>query len=61
MAPLTRDFMLRVRMTEDERKMLETLAARQGLTSSDVVRQLVRREHEVTVRAAPRKRPKPKK
>jgi hypothetical protein len=46
-------------MTEDERRMLETLATRQGLTSSDVVRQLVRREHGTKV-AQPRKR-KPKK
>jgi hypothetical protein len=47
-------------MTEDERNVLETLASRQGLTASDIVRQLVRHEHEVTVRAAPAKQPKPK-
>jgi hypothetical protein len=51
MAKLGYTHMLRVRMTEDERRMLETLATGQGLTASDVVRQLVRREHEAKDRA----------
>ncbi|HST56288.1 MAG TPA: hypothetical protein VLJ42_10425 [Solirubrobacteraceae bacterium] len=39
------DDRLHVLVTSDERRMLEALAERQGLTTSDVVRQLVRREH----------------
>jgi hypothetical protein len=37
MAKLDYTHMLRVRMTEEERRMLETLATHQGLTASDVV------------------------
>jgi hypothetical protein len=36
--------MLRVRMSSEERNMLEALANGQGLTSSDIVRQFIRRE-----------------
>jgi predicted DNA-binding protein len=56
MAKLERPYMLRVRMTEDERQALEALALRQGLTSSDIVRQLVR-ERAAQVEAEPN-RPK---
>jgi|GEM_PF-1078132 len=34
--------MLRVRLTQDERDMLDALAGDQGLTCSDVVRQSIR-------------------
>lgn len=57
MAKLERPYMLRVRMTEDERHTLESLALRQGLTSSDIVRQLVR-ERAAAVEAEPPKRRK---
>ena len=40
--PNGRDYTLRVRMSDDERDMLATLADERGLTASDVVRQLVR-------------------
>lgn len=58
MAPAARDYMLRVRMTEDERQMLEALAEKSGLTASDIVRQLVRREHAATFGEKPAKRRK---
>jgi hypothetical protein len=45
MAPTERDYMLRVRMSEDERAMLTELADAEGLTASDAVRQLIRRAH----------------
>lgn len=37
--------MLRVRMSPAELEMLQWIAEQDGLTASDVVRQLVRREH----------------
>lgn len=46
--------MLRVRMAQDERKMLDALAEAQGLTASDIVRQLVRREYLATFPKKPR-------
>lgn len=57
MATLDRTYMLRVKMSDDERRMLEALALRQGLTASDIVRQLIRREHEAKAEGEP-KRPK---
>jgi hypothetical protein len=59
MAPTQRDHMFHVRMSEDERQMLESLAERDGLSASDKVRQLIRREHAVAFGEAPKK-PKPK-
>lgn len=49
MAPLERTEKFQVRMTKDERKMLETMADLRGLSASDVMRQAVRREYEETV------------
>ena len=43
MAPVDRDYMLRVRMSDHERRQLQWLADEEGLTASDVVRQLIRR------------------
>jgi hypothetical protein len=40
-----RDYMLRVRMSKREHKMLEHLAKLDGLNVSDAIRQLVRKEH----------------
>jgi Fe2+ or Zn2+ uptake regulation protein len=40
-----RDNHFKMRMTDQERQMLEALAEREGLSASGVVRQLVRREH----------------
>ncbi len=60
MAPTQRDNMFHVRMSDDERTMLEALADRDGLSASDKVRQLVRREYAEAFGEAPRpKRPKP--
>jgi predicted DNA-binding protein len=38
-----RDKMLNVRITDDEDRMLKALAEHQGLTSSDIIRQYIRR------------------
>jgi len=39
------NYMLRVRMTQEERDMLDALAGDQGLTASDVVRQSIRAQY----------------
>lgn len=49
-------YMLRVRMTDDEKQMLEALSERAGQTASEIVRQLVRREHANAFGAPPVKR-----
>ena len=41
----SREKSFRVRLTEEEREMLDRVATRDGLTSSDWVRQAVRRAH----------------
>ena len=43
--PPERTQRVEVRMTPDEMSMLEELAEQSGLTVSDIVRTLVRREH----------------
>jgi DNA-binding MarR family transcriptional regulator len=50
------DKRLNVLVTSEEHRMLSDLAERQGLAPSDVVRQLVRREH-ATVFGEPPLRP----
>lgn len=45
MSPAERDQNLRVRMSSDEVRMLKQLSDAMGLTASDVVRSLIRREH----------------
>jgi antitoxin component of RelBE/YafQ-DinJ toxin-antitoxin module len=46
MTATEREYMLRVRMSEEEREMLTNLAESDGVTASDVVRLFIRREHE---------------
>jgi Arc/MetJ-type ribon-helix-helix transcriptional regulator len=45
MAPTERDTTVTVRMSKDERAMLEALAESVGLSASDIIRQLVRAAH----------------
>lgn len=45
MAPLTRDEKFQLRMTTEERQMLEALADKDGFSSSDEIRQLIRKEY----------------
>jgi hypothetical protein len=47
-------------MMAEEKRMLVALAEREGLTASDKVRQLIRKDYAVTFGEAPVKRPKPK-
>ena len=58
MAPVKRDYMLRVLLSDDEQRMLEELADADGLTASDAVRQLIRRSH--AERFGSKEPPKPK-
>jgi len=51
------DKRLSILVTTDERRMLGALAERQGLSESDVVRQLLRREHAAVFGEAPLKPP----
>jgi hypothetical protein len=60
MAPLVRDQLFQLRVTADEKRMLEALAEREGLTASDKVRQLIRKDYAATFGEEPAKRPKPK-
>jgi hypothetical protein len=60
MAPLQRDVKFQIRMTDDEKQMLESIAERDGLTASDKVRQLIRKDYAATFGEEPAKRPKPK-
>jgi hypothetical protein len=61
MAPVERDYMLRVRMSEDERRQLQFLADEDGLTASDTIRQLIRRTFgERAQQLAEAAKPKPK-
>lgn len=61
MAPLQRDAKFQIRLTGDERRMLEAIAENEGLTASDKVRQLIREDFANTFRVEPGpKRPKPK-
>jgi hypothetical protein len=43
MAPTERDIMFHVRMSSEERRMLEKLAEREGVSASDFVRMSIRR------------------
>jgi hypothetical protein len=52
--------MFHVRMSDEERRMLEALADREGLTASDKIRQLVRREYASAFGEEPPKKPKRK-
>jgi len=58
MATLNRNRTLHVKVTDDEHRMLEELAARRGLTASDLIRQYIRAEHAELGEATPPKRRK---
>jgi hypothetical protein len=58
MAPIKRDQLFQLRVSDDEKRMLETLADREGLTASDKVRQMIRREYATTFGQEPPKRRK---
>ena len=63
MVPVDRDYMLRVRMSDDERRQLQWLADEDGLTASDAVRQLIRRafvERATELAEAVKQKPKTK-
>jgi hypothetical protein len=45
MTPVRRDTQFKARLSEDERTMLEALAEKAGLSASDIVRTLIRREY----------------
>jgi hypothetical protein len=44
MSTLRRDGIFQIRISDHERRMLQVLAEEDGLTSSDFVRQFIRRE-----------------
>ena len=44
MAPVRREGIFQIRISDEERRMLQVIADEDGLTSSDVVRQFIRRE-----------------
>lgn len=44
MASLKREGLFQIRISDDERRMLQVIADDDGLSSSDVVRQFIRRE-----------------
>jgi hypothetical protein len=60
MAPLQRDEKFQLRLTGDERRMLEAIAENEGLSASDKIRQLIRREFLVTFGEASKPKPKRK-
>jgi hypothetical protein len=60
MAPLARDEKFQLRLTGDERRMLEAIAEYQGLSASDKIRQLIREAFVETFGEASPKRPRPK-
>ena len=45
MPPLRRDEKFQIRLTTAERRMLESIAEREGLSASDKIRQLIRRDY----------------
>jgi len=45
MAPIQRDEKFQLRVTAEERQMLEALAERDGYSASDKVRQLIRKAY----------------
>ncbi|APU89267.1 hypothetical protein Rctr16k_06 [Virus Rctr16k] len=58
MALIQRSEKFQFRMTGEERRMLEALAEREGLSASDKLRQLIRKEHATAFGEAPPKRRK---
>ncbi len=60
MPPAKRDVQLKIMVSGDERRMLDELAERSGLTASDVIRQFIRREHAATSPRTTTRKPKKK-
>jgi predicted transcriptional regulator len=58
MSALKREAIFQIRISDEERRMLQVIADEDGLTSSDVVRQSIRREW---LRRYQPEMPKPKK
>lgn len=58
MAPIQRDEKFQFRMTSEERRMLDALAEQEGLTPSDKLRQLIRKDYSATFKDEPPKRRK---
>jgi hypothetical protein len=58
MSPADRHETFQARMSPEENAMLAALAERDGLTASDIVRSLIRKEYRATFGD---KKPKPKK
>lgn len=56
MPPTKRDERLHILLDRDEKRMLDELAEKLGLTVSDVVRQLVRRKHQQLAGTSKRKK-----
>ena len=56
MAPVERDRQFRIMMSDEEMEMVRTLADQAGLTASDIVRQLIRREYEQKAGGKPPKK-----
>jgi Mobilization protein NikA len=46
MAPVERDEQFHMRLSQEERRMLDVVAERQGLSASDWVRQAIRQKYE---------------
>lgn len=59
MAPIQRSEKFQVRLTTEEREMLDVIAERDGLSASDKIRQLIRREFSLVAESTPK--PKRKK
>ena len=58
MAPIQREEKVQFRLTGEERRMLEAIAVREGLSVSDKQRQLIRKDYAATFGEAPPKRRK---
>ncbi len=58
MAPEAKTERFLFKMGDTEARMLDELSEKAGLTKSDVLRQLIRREHKSVFADAPPKRPK---
>jgi hypothetical protein len=59
-APTERTDLLTVRVTPEEMAMVKELAAADGVSASDLIRQFIRRSHAERFGAPKPKRPKPK-
>ncbi len=60
MAPLQRDEKFQIRLTAEERRMLNAIAENDGLSASDKIRQLIRKDFTATFAEAPTPKPKRK-